>query len=262
MLPTIAFTSNPAFDPELGISPKLKTLMRDKNVHSWQIVHMKTIHQEADAKNFVAEHKALTTHALLLWSQHPSIGIRHHENLKILTDAGNSFKDEYGSIFEHFGWEMGWEHCTFIPCVHHFFSTLDNGANSTVKKKYLALMHDSDLKPTEAEGVVFMVSFADDFTPDQIHRFWRRNFFLDFKGVASITDNDIKQTFFKDSRKNMDYHLYCDEIYSEYAKNKAHEESMPVIGSPNRYDYSQNGRKALAPSTRKPHTPRGGALTN
>ena len=158
VLPAIAFTSIPEFEDEKSVSSKVKKLMQDLEVPSWQVVHSSVTKDASDIKAYTAESKDLTLHALLVWNLHPTVGIGTTQNLKILTDAGNAFKDAIqGSVLETFGWNLGWIHETFPPAVHHYFSTLDNGVNSTIKRNFLAKMTELGDQVSEAESVIWML---------------------------------------------------------------------------------------------------------
>ena len=187
MLPAIAFTSIPEFEDEKSVSSKVKKLMQDLEVPSWQVVHSSVTKDASDIKAYTAESKDLTLHALLVWNRHPTVGLGTTQNLKILTDSGNAFKDSIqGSVLETFGWNLGWIHETFPPAVHHYFSTLDNGINSTIKKKFLLKMTQLDDQVSEAESVIWMLHYCNQFTKEQVKLYWTRNFFQNFKNVASI----------------------------------------------------------------------------
>ena len=141
---------------------------------------------------------------------------------------------------------MNWQASTFVPAVHHFFSTLDNGVNATIKRNYHTKMDELEHSVTEAEAVIWMLHFSGEFKGKKLRRIWDRNFFLCKKNSESVTLEEVEKTFFPNSRNLEKYNLECDAKYKEWAERRDRESSMPIIGMPNRYDFSQNGPKSMA----------------
>lgn len=252
MLPAIAFTSIPEFHDPTSIRGKIRDLMIELKVHSWQVVHSSATRDAADIKAYTAESKDLTIHALLVWNQHPNVGLGSTQNLKILTDEGNAFKDSVkGSVLETFGWNLGWIHQTFPPAVHHYLSTLDNGVNSTIKRNFHAKMRKLKDQVSEAESVIWMLYYCNKFAKEQVKSYWTRNFFLKSKNVASITEQHIMETFWPNGKIWHGFHDECDKKYEEWLKNHTQELSMPIIGMSRRREFNQNGPKAVEPSKRR-----------
>ena len=62
-------------------------------------MHYSDITKDGNIPNYVPETKDLTIHALLVWQQHPTVGLRNSKNLKFLHDEGNAFMDSNGGKF-------------------------------------------------------------------------------------------------------------------------------------------------------------------
>ena len=61
-----------------------------------------------------------------------------------------------------------------------------------------------------------------------------------------FTEQHILETFWPNGKIWRGFHDECDEKYEECLKNHTQELSMPIIGMPNRYDFTQNGPLAMA----------------
>ena len=197
--------------------PKNKRMLEEKlagtGLRSWQFVHVSEIWSDFN-KNWVYEHKDLSTHAFLLLARHRESNLPHLPDGTFIVDTGNAFKDPEGPILEKLGASCVY---TLRPVCHHKFSTLDSHENAHIKAaQRQCRLHAETPMATHIEMLKCIASFEESTRK----KYWRKNYMLQLSSFENLTRDEVRKHFYGNGDQYQSHLEECHKLYHQYVEHK------------------------------------------
>ena len=216
ILPSIYFHTDPSL---CKISDRVLT---QHNLFRWQFVYTPSFMEYRDKKDekkvkipiYVGESKDLVIRGMILWKRecYPQFG-KHIEQLTILTDNGQAWKFDGGSLLGSIGVK---KHEYLASLAHAYMSTCDNGTNGPAKQIWRAAARRKDPPYTNVlRSTCVLLKASQSQSAAYVKNCWRRNFLLDV-AEDEIDDEFMKQRFNKTTPKWLEFHAQCKSDYKDY----------------------------------------------